>query len=64
MNTPFQIKKQFCQAIEGKIVCTLAAYFIRVNSNSQLDISFMIYPKNRKCFNFSWVLSKQQQKSF
>ena len=45
-------KNFFCQAIEGKILCTLAASFIWVNSNSQRDVSFMIYPKNRKHFDF------------
>lgn len=35
-----------------------------VNSNSQLDISFMIYPNNRKCFNFPESLANQKKKVF
>lgn len=50
-----------CPAIEGKILYTLAAYFKWVNSNSQLYISFMIYPKNRKCFNFPESLANKKQ---
>lgn len=63
MTSQVQIQKKiFCQVIEGKILCTLAAYFIWVNSNSQLDISFMIYPKNRKRFNFPESSANKQKK--
>lgn len=55
-----KFSKNFCPAIEGKLLWTSAAYFIWVNSNSQLHISFMIYPKNRKCFNFPESLANKK----
>lgn len=59
------IKKTFfCQAKEGKILCSVAAYFIWVNSNSQLYNSFMSYPKNRKCFNFPESLANNKTQFF
>lgn len=62
LRSKLKKKKFFCQAIEGKILCTLAAYFAWVNSNSQLEISFMIDPKNRKRFDFPESLANQKKK--
>lgn len=46
--------------MDGKILCTSAAYFVWVNSNCQFYILFMIYPKNRKCFFFPESLANKQ----